>query len=112
MTVAAALTTEEREVIRRAMSATFQFFDFDFGARLGVAPEAMRAILKRWPDVNDAEDSSDVSLAINNTMNDLLHGVGISDDEAQRITGASRAEMYRIYRKWAESRGWPSTGVR
>lgn len=111
MTVAA-LTIDEREVIRRAMSATFEFFDFDFDTRLGVTPETMRELIGDWPNVDDSRDDSDACLAINNALNDLLHGVGISDADARRLTGTNRDEMYRIYRKWAESRGWSSTGVR
>jgi hypothetical protein len=111
MTIAA-LTAEEREVVRRTMSATFEFFDFDYETRLGVAPETMRALLEGWSRVDDSLDDSDACLAINNALNDLLHGVGISDADAQRLTGVNREEMYRIYRKWAEHRGWSSTGVR
>ena len=34
-----ALTSEEREVVRRMMAATFEYFDFDFQTRLGVFEE-------------------------------------------------------------------------
>jgi len=111
MTVVA-LTTEELEVVRRAMSATLQFFTFDFETRLGVTPEAMGELLREWPNIDDSGDDSDACLAINNALNDLLHGVGVSDADAQRLVGADRDEMYRIYRKWSESRGWTSIGVR
>jgi hypothetical protein len=108
----ARLTPEEREVARRAMAATFQFFDDDFHPRLGVDPETMRSLLSNWPNVDDADDDSDACLAINNTLNDLLHGVGISEREALELTGVGREELQRIYRKWARERGWNSTGIR
>lgn len=108
----AALTIEELEVVRRALSATFKFFDFDFETRLGLTPEAMRELLGNWPSIDDSNDDSVASLAVNNALNDLLHGIGISNADAQRLTGVDREEMYRIYRKWSESRGWTSTGVR
>ena len=106
------LAPEEREVVRRTMEATFRYFDFDFQTRLGVSPEAMRVLLDAWPAVHDTSDDSDACLAINNSLNDLLNGVGISEDEAMELVGASRAEMERVYRKWAGTRGWKSTGVR
>jgi len=106
------LTNDERDVVRRAMEATFQYFDFDFQSRLGIAPESMRALLDAWPIVDDVRDDSDACLAINNSLNDLLHGVGISDDEALKLIRVSRVEMQRVYRKWASARGWKSTGVR
>lgn len=107
-----ALAAEEREVVRRTMEATFRYFDFDYQTRLGISPEAMRALLNSWPAVDDVRDDSDASLAINNSLNDLLHGVGISETEAMELVGVNRAEMLRVYRKWAAARGWKSTGVR
>ena len=106
------LTPEEREVVRRTMEATFRFFDIDFQSRLGISQEAMRAVLDSWPVVDDARDDSDACLAINNSLNDLLHGEGISEDEASQLIGVSRAELQRVYIKWAAARGWESTGVR
>ena len=108
----ASLTPDEREVVRRAMQATFRHFDWDFEIRLSVSPETMRALLAAWPAVDDADDDSDACLAVNNALNDLLNGVGISEAEALEQVGVSRAEMGRVYRKWAAARGWKSTGVR
>jgi hypothetical protein len=107
-----ALTSEELEVVRRMMAATFQYFDFDFHMRLGIFEADMHSLLKDWPDIDDSKDDSDACLAINNSLNDLLHGVGISDAEAIKLTGVDRSEIHRIYRKWVSARGWPSTGVR
>jgi hypothetical protein len=73
------LAPEEREVVRRAMAATFRYFDFDFQTRLGISPDSMRMLLDAWPVVDDSRDDSDACLAINNSMNDLLHGEGISE---------------------------------
>jgi hypothetical protein len=106
----ASLAPEEREVIRRALQSTFQFFDFDFHARLGVTPEAMQALLHSWPTVDDTNDDSTACLAINNSLNDLLHGVGVSETDAIRLIGVDRAEIQRVYNKWAIVRGWTSTG--
>lgn len=108
----AALTQHELEVVRRCMEGTFRYFDFNFDARLAVSQEVMRELLGQWPDVDDTDDEGFACIAINNALNDLLHGVGISDDEALELTGANRSEMYRIYKKWASTRGWSSTGVR
>jgi hypothetical protein len=106
------LAPEEREVVRRTMEATFRYFDSDFQTRLGISPAAMRALLDAWPTVDDTCDNSDACLAINNSLNDLLHGEGISENDALELVGVNRAEMLRVYRKWAAARGWKSTGVR
>ena len=107
----ALLTPEEREVVRRTMQATFRFFDSDFQTRLGVPPESMRALLAAWPAIDDVRDDSDACLAVNNSLNDLLHGVGISEHDAMELVGATRAEMGRVYGKWAAARGWNKTGI-
>jgi len=106
------LTVDEREVVRRSMEATFFYFDRHFHTRLGVTQEEMRSLLRNWPDIDDANDDSDAALAINNSLNDLLHGVGIADERAFELTGANRAEMRRIYSKWAGLRGWTHTSLR
>src|SRR5262245_44491561 len=106
------LTPDEREVVRRAMAATFRYFDADFHTRLGVDPEAMRSLLSNWSNINDADDESEACLAVNNSLNDLLNGVGISEREALELTGAGREELRTIYRKWAKQRGWNYTGIR
>lgn len=95
------LTNEEREVIRRSMEATFEFFDFDFQTRLAVAPEKMKDILQNWPDIDDTSEDSIAALAINNSMNDILNGVGIKDDKALELIGVNCSEMRLVYRKWA-----------
>jgi hypothetical protein len=101
----ARLTPEEREVVRRTMQATFRYFDADFHTRLGVDPETMRWLLANWPAIDDEKDDSDGCLAINNSLNDLLHGVGIGESDAIELTGVGRAEMERVYRKWKTGRG-------
>ena len=111
MTIAS-LTSEEREVVRRTMEATFRYFDRDFHSRLGVTPEEMRSLLIVWPTIDDSDDRSLACVAINNSFNDLLHGEGIGEVEAIESTGATRAEMRRIYAKWVTARGWSVTGNR
>jgi hypothetical protein len=106
------LTSEEREVVRRAMEATLQLLGWDLDARIGVPTQTMRGFLDRWPQMDDLSDQSDGCLAINNSLNDLLHGLGITDEQALDFVGVHREELLRVYVKWTESRGWSATGVR
>lgn len=85
---------------------------FEFEARMGITEESAVLLLKDWPNVDDTDDNSDACLAINNSLNDLLHGEGVSDEKARKLTGADRHELQRIYKKWATARGWKFTGVR
>jgi hypothetical protein len=106
------LTSDELEVVRRAMLATFDYLTFDFSSRIGIEANEMHDLLNKWPHVDDSEDESGACLAVNNSLNDFLHGIGISDTEALEKIGVDRAEMRRIYGKWSTSRGWDRTGVR
>lgn len=94
------------------MEATFQYFNVNFHTRLGVTEEEMRQLLAQWPNVDDWADESAACVAINNALNDLLHGVGIGDEDARELIGVDRAEMRRVYEKWARGRGWSSAGMR
>ena len=107
-----ALSVEEKEAVRRAISAMPTVLTFEFEARMGLTEESASFLLEDWPRVDDSDDNSDACLAINNSLNDLLHGVGITDAQCQELTGVNREELLRIYRKWAASRGWENTGVR
>ncbi len=106
------LTATEREVVRRALAATFRYFDADFHPRLGVWEDEMHALLCAWPEIDDSDDDGPACLAINNSLNDLLNGVGISDTEALELTGVETTEMRRIYKKWKNTRGRASSGLR
>lgn len=108
----ASLDDEEKEIVRRAMAATFDYFTFDFGARMGIDQQEMEQLLEAWPDIDDSDDTSPACLGINNSLNDLLHGEGISESEALARVGVNRREMLRVYRKWADGKGWDHTGIR
>ena len=96
----------------RALAAGEIVAEFEFGGRIGVELADFRKMLDRWPAWDDADDGSAECLAINNTLNDLLHGVGLSERHCGELLGVGRDELLRVYRAWAASRGWTATGVR
>jgi hypothetical protein len=61
--------------------------------------------------VDDRADDSPAALAINNALNEVVNGLGLSAEDWQRL-GASRAEVEAAYAEWATKRGWASTGPR
>jgi hypothetical protein len=107
-----ALSIEEKEVVRRAISAMPVVLTFEFESRMGITEDSASFLMETWPRVDDSDDNSEACLAINNALNDLLHGVGITDAQCQELTGVNREELWRIYRKWVTARGWENTGVR
>jgi hypothetical protein len=85
---------------------------FEFGARIGVELPEFREMVGRWPAWDDADDRSRECLAIDNTLNDLLNGVGLTERQCTELLGVGREELLAAYRRWAASRGWRATGVR
>ena len=86
--------------------------EFEFGARIGVELPEFREMVARWPAWDDADDRSPECLAINNTLNDLLHGVGLTERQCTEMLGTGKEELLGVYRRWAASRGWSATGVK
>jgi hypothetical protein len=111
----AQLPSSDRDVIRQGMTAIFTgsfIEDFEFRTRMGIDRATLGAILQRWPEVDDSHDDSDVTLAINNALNEVCHGVEIADSEWARWFKVSRQEVERIYEAWARSRGWQRSGIK
>jgi hypothetical protein len=96
----------------RALAAGDIVEEFEFGARIGVELADFRRMVIRWPAWDDADDKSAECLAINNTLNDLLHGVGLSERQCSEMLGVGRDELFRVYKAWANLRGWTAAGVR
>jgi hypothetical protein len=86
--------------------------EFEFGARIGVELPAFQEMISKWPAWDDTNDRSPECLAINNTLNDLLHGIGLSERRCTEMLGVGKEELLGLYRKWAASRGWSGSGVR
>lgn len=74
--------------------------EMEFGTRMGLTLSEFREPLARWPAVDDRASGSSAWLAINNTLNDLLNGVGISDTQCRNQLGAGCDEVERVFRKW------------
>jgi hypothetical protein len=108
------LSSEDREVIRRCLATLIDGNDLEgeFHTRLGVTESEVAELLMRWPSIDDRRKNSLASIAINNAMNEMLNGLGLSDTELERRVGTTRDRLARVYHEWASLRGDPSTGLR
>jgi len=86
--------------------------EFEFGARIGVELPEFRKMVARWPAWDDVDDRSAECFAINNTLNELLHGVGLTERQCTEMLKAGKEELLGVYRTWGAARGWSATGVR
>ena len=61
--------------------------------------------------VEPADAGAPATVAINNALNEVVHGLDLSAEDWRRL-GATRTEDGSAYAEWATSQGWDSTGLR
>src|SRR5690242_2616266 len=95
------LTTAEQQVVLECLNAaaTGPFFpDSEFETLFGVSRADVIAIVESWTKVNETAEG--VSVAINNSMNNLLGYPHRHDREWSQFISVGREEVARIFRKW------------
>lgn len=98
----AALNENDLAILGRAlhlMATGDVLQEFEFGARIGVELSEFREMVARWPAWDDADDGSPECLVINNTLNDLHHGVGLTERQCTEMLGAGKEELLGVYRR-------------
>ena len=108
------LTEREQEVVQQALNSVFHgpyIEDAEFATRLGLDRGQLREVLVAWPRLEDADDDSDASLAINNCMNEVLHGAYISPEDWARQFTVPKEDMEAVYEHWAQLKGYRSIGI-
>jgi hypothetical protein len=109
------LSIAEQELVRQCVAAVADgpfIDDQEFATRVGLPRATIRALLHNWSNVDDSLDDSDACLALNNCLNEMCHGIEITPTEwAARVT-VPRDQIKDVYRRWAQSRGWSTTGIR
>jgi hypothetical protein len=108
------LADDEQQVIHQCMKAIVggRYLEGDIETRLGLDEDVYERIVDAFPHLDDSSDDSDVTLAINNSMNEVLHGFQMSSTEWAKWFNVSRDDVLKVYQKWARPRGWSHTGVR
>ena len=81
-----------------------------FHSRLGLDRSELREVVSVWPALDDSQIV--VELAINNCLNEVLHGIGMTPDEWSRWIDQPKEEVLRVYQTWARLKGRKSTGIR
>ncbi len=107
------LSDDEREIVRQCMVAIADgpFLDGpEFHTRLGISSGELKEVLSRWPAADDANLVT--QLAINNCLNEVCHGLNISEEDWGRWFNVAKREVKRIFLKWIELKGFKSGGIR
>jgi hypothetical protein len=99
------LNEVERNTVRQAMQAVLDgrwIDDSEFATRLGFERELLKEILRGWPLFDDSANGL-VSLAINNCMNEVCHGINISGRDWNVWFTQSKEEVKATFSKWLDS---------
>ena len=107
------LDNQDQALLRRCLEFVLEAEELEgqFETRLGVTPDEVRAIISRWPEAGDEADDSTATIAFNNAMNEIVHGLHVTKSDERRL-GASRGSVQALYFRWAQARGWTATGLR
>ena len=95
------LSSLEQEIVFQCMRAAEAFIDdWEKHARLGLGSKQLRAVIDSWPHVRDNKEESEGFLAINNSLNEVCHGIHISTEDWGKWFDVPLSEVQSTYRKW------------
>ena len=85
--------------------------DWELQTRLGVHRSTLYKMIDIWPEIDDSADDSDETLAINNAMNEVCHGIRFSDADWCTWFKVDRNTIQAVYKRWSQFRGERNTGI-
>jgi phage FluMu gp28-like protein len=108
------LNEQEQQIILACMKAVLEDDElkFEHHSRLGIDEKKLKEIIEKFPNINDFDEDSNETLAINNCLNEICHGIRFTESQRQKYFAYDREKIREVYKKWAELRGWKFTGVR
>jgi hypothetical protein len=96
------LNEAEQNIVRQCLVAILDgpsIDDWEFQTRLGVDRQTLRTVLSERPN-GAGECAGPAQVALNNCMNEIVNGLGMSADEWDKWFTVSRSEVIAVYRKW------------
>lgn len=82
-----------------------------FETRLGVDSNDFAKILLRWPEGIENPEWTPTTIAINNALNEIIHGLQLSSADFHQI-GSSRGAVQAMFFRWATVRGLTAEDLR
>ena len=108
------LTDSDQRIVLQCMKAILseRYVDAgDYPSRMGIEYQDLTSAIADWPNLDDSVDDSPVTLVINNSLNEVCHGVHIPTNEWSEFFDVDREVIRTTYTTWAKLKGWKSTGI-
>lgn len=91
------------------MQATFVFLlerhdEDEYTIRMGVSSAEMLGIVAQFERDGELDDDWLHRMAIQQSFNELLNGVGISEQECRRELGIVLGELNELFERWLRSK--------
>src|SRR5215469_2926764 len=102
------LTAEEQDIIQQCMVFILETNHIegpDYSTRLGISEEELREVIAAWPNLDDADLHSITSVAINNCLNEVCHGLDIPEVQWRQWFTDYREAVRAVYAKWLRLSG-------
>lgn len=108
------LAAREKEIVHQCMNAILNsgFLFGEFHPRMGISEKTLEHVIAKFPGIDDADDESDETLAINNSLNEICHGLAFTDEEWQKWFTVEKKYVVKTYKKWRRLRGWQTGGIK
>ena len=95
------LPAKDQEIALRCMKATAAHIeDWEKHTRLGLEPAELNSVIDQWPNIDDASNTGNGFLAVNNCLNEVCQGFQIESDEWNKWFDTPMADIKRTYETW------------
>jgi len=108
------LNEQEKQIILESMKAVLESgeLEYEYHSRLGIEEKELKEVIEKFPNLDDSNDGSNDALVINNCLNEICYGMKFTEDKWRKYFTKNYEDVERVYKKWAQLRGWNPTGIR
>ena len=97
-------TASEVEILRKTVVWVIQCLGSDYQTRVGIEQCQANNYLNAWPDVKRSATHADIALLIHNSLNEVLHGIGLADESMVKELGCNHEGLQGLFEKWQQQR--------
>jgi ribosomal protein S8 len=97
------LSVDEQRIVLQCMKIIYDekyIEEWETQTRIGIDRNSLLHVINVWPNLDDSENDSDVTLAINNCMNEICNGINISEEDREQYFKTTGENIKKTYEHW------------